>query len=146
MPSPVIRLRPVDARDIEAAEEISAMHMACFKYALDRPTTDHGHWWVGYDGDEPVCFAGLWPSTNWPDEAGYLARAGVLPLYRGHGLQRRMILVRERKARALGWKFIVTDTCENPHSSNNLIRLGYKMFLPPKLWGPDGSSYWRKEL
>jgi GNAT superfamily N-acetyltransferase len=140
-----VRVREVDSRDIEYADEIAAMHKACFAYDIDRPSLDHGVWWIGYDGDEPACFAGLWPSRNWP-KAGYLARSGVLPLYRGLGLQRRLIRLRERRARALGYRFVVTDTCDNPHSSNNLIAAGYRMFVPPKLWGPDGSNYWRKEL
>jgi GNAT superfamily N-acetyltransferase len=144
--SPIVRVRPVDGSDIEIAEQIHAMHMACFSYDIEQRSLDHGHWWVGYEDDEPVCFAGLWPSKIWPDKAGYLVRAAVMPEWRGIGLQRRLVRVRERKARSLRMSFLVSDTCDNPPSSNNLISCGFRMFEPPKRWAVDGSCYWRKDI
>jgi GNAT superfamily N-acetyltransferase len=143
--SSAVRIREVDPLDVDVAEDIAEMHLVCFAYKPDVALTDFGYWWLGFDGQTPVCFAGMWPSQNWPN-AGYLCRAGVMPKYRGQGLQRRLLLVREKKARALGWTMLVSDTHDNPPSSNNLIRAGHKMFTPPKPWGPDGSSYWKKEL
>jgi GNAT superfamily N-acetyltransferase len=138
-----VRIRAVDATDLEIAEEIQEMHRVCFGYAAD--LTDFGFWWIGYDKDEPVCFAGLWKSQQY-ENAGYLCRAGVMPPYRGLGLQRRLLTVRERKARALGWSQLVTDTTDNPPSANNVIRAGFVTFLPVNRWGPSGAVYWTKSL
>lgn len=113
---------------------------------LDTPTdTDVGFWWVAYEGSTPAGFCGLYHSATDP-EGGYLCRAGVLPSFRGRHLQRKLIAVRERKARELGMKTLVTDTFCNPQSSNNLIACGYRMFSPVKRWGFDAACYWKKNL
>lgn len=138
-------IRAVDGLDLDIADEIRAMHVTCFPFEYSKELTDHGFWWIGYDGDEPVCFAGLWRSHNYAN-AGYLCRAGVLPTHRGTGLQRRLVRVRERKAKAIGWRLLVSDTNDNPPSANTLIRCGYRTFAPEKRWALPGSVYWRKEI
>jgi GNAT superfamily N-acetyltransferase len=77
---------------------------------------------------------------------GYLCRAGVLESHRGRGLQKRLIRVRERKARKLGWTHVVTDTYENPASANSLIKCGFRSYLPRNPWGAKGVAYWIKRL
>lgn len=105
-----------------------------------------GHWWLAYDEDQPIGFAALLPSVRWGD-CGYLARAGVLTSHRGKGLQRRMLAARERKARALGWKWLITDTAHwNVASANSLIARGYRVFKPSEPWGWDTATYWRKSI
>jgi GNAT superfamily N-acetyltransferase len=140
-----VRLRSVEPNDLDIAEEIRAMHVACFPFEYSKGLTDYGFWWIGYDKDEPACFAGLWKSSNF-EQAGYLCRAGVLPAYRGMGLQRRLVRVREKKARALGWRLLVSDTNDNPPSANNLIGCGYRTFTPPTRWAMPSAVYWKKEI
>lgn len=112
----------------------------------DKPTsTEEGWWWILYDGLKPIGFAGTCASTQWAG-TGYLCRAGVLYEYRGKGLQKRLIRVREKKARQLGWTHLVTDTYENPPSANNLIKCGYKTYHPRNPWGGKGVIYWIKRL
>lgn len=112
----------------------------------DKPAPTHvGWWWIVYDGPLPVGFCGLYQSVKWRD-AGYLCRSGVMPEYRGRGLQKRLIRLRERKAREAGMTWLVTDTYENPPSSNSLIACGYKTYQPETPWGADGVTYWRKSL
>ncbi|WP_368408593.1 GNAT family N-acetyltransferase [Caldimonas mangrovi] len=112
----------------------------------DEPApTSLGWWWVASEGGNPVGFAGLWPSSRWSD-AGYLSRSGVLPSARGRGLQKRLIRVREKKARELGWRWLITDTYRNPPSANSLIACGFRMFHPSKPWAADGACYWRKQI
>lgn len=106
---------------------------------------DNGIWWFGYAGRQPVAFCLLKPSHRWLDTA-YLARAGVLYLWRGKGLQKRMIRLRERAARQLGYTWMVSDTTDNPPSANSLARMGYQMFAPSIPWANDTSLYWRKRL
>lgn len=108
--------------------------------------TSLGWWWVARDSAGlPVGFAGLHPSKRWGD-AAYLCRAGVLVRARGHGLQKRLIAVREQKARRLGMRWLITDTNGNPASANNLIACGFRMYLPAHPWADIGACYWRKAL
>lgn len=107
--------------------------------------TERGWWWIAYDSQLPIGFCGMYLSSNWAN-TGYLCRAGILPEYRGKGLQKRLIRVRERKARKLGWTHLVTDTYNNPASANNLISCGYRNYLPRTPWGADGVNYWIKRL
>lgn len=112
----------------------------------DEPaTTTAGWWWIVSKDGQPVGFAGLYQSSSWSD-AGYLCRSGVLTLARGQGLQKRLLKVRENKSRALGWKWLVTDTTSNPASANSLINRGFKMFEPSRPWGNPTACYWKKEI
>tara|TARA_B100001094_G_C17536787_1_gene487233 strand:+ start:115 stop:543 length:429 start_codon:yes stop_codon:yes gene_type:complete len=111
-----------------------------------RPTKEKANWWwVGRELEQPVCFASLKQSSQWCDTV-YLARSGVLPKWRGQGLQKKMITIREKFARKLGYNWVITDTTDNLPSSNSLISKGYKMFYPSNPWGYSNSLYWRKEL
>jgi GNAT superfamily N-acetyltransferase len=77
----------------------------------------------------------------------FLSGAGVVPEFRGMGLQRRMIAVRENAARRAGCVCVVTYT--SPHnlpSANNLIRSGYLLYEPHSPWGVAGALYFKKEL
>ena len=112
----------------------------------DPISTTTGFWWIVYSEEGvPVAFAGLVRSRRWSD-CGYLCRAGVLPAHRGHGLQKKLIRVRIRQARALGWNWLITDTYDNPASSNSLIARGFKLFDPTNPWGADKTLYWRLKL
>lgn len=107
--------------------------------------TDKGWWWVAYQDDQPAAFAALCRSVRWRD-TGYLCRAGVLRAYRGAGLQKRLIRVRERWARRMGLRWLVTDTFDNPASANSLIACGFRMFTPSAPWAAEGACYWRKRI
>ena len=112
----------------------------------DRPVTiDNTYWWIAYDGDKPIGFSGYRASRQWCHTA-YLCRAGVLSAYRGKGLQRRLIRVRERHAKRLGFIWAISDTSDNPASANNLIACGYRMYEPQSPWGWRHTCYWRKKL
>lgn len=143
MPGPVFRVIKVDTSHAEVSATILRMHEECFPDLEFQQL--HGDWWVAYDHSKtPVAFAGLWPSLSTPG-AGYLCRAGVLPAGRGHGLQRRLIRVREREARRKRWVALITDVDpENPHSMNNLFACGFRAFRPSNPWCGDEWVYLRK--
>lgn len=105
-----------------------------------------GMWWIAQCEGEPAGFALMTPSSQW-DKVGYLALAGVSPAYRGHRLQRRLIRIRERAARRLGWRTLVTEVIDNnPHSMRNLFREGFLPYVPAKPWGHKNAIYMRKKL
>jgi len=105
-----------------------------------------GHWWIAYaECGKPVAFAGLVRSTKWTD-TGYLCRAGVMDGFTGHGLQKRLILARIKQARSLGWNWLITDTTNNPASSNSLINAGFKIYTPANKWSYRNAIYWKYKV
>jgi len=108
--------------------------------------TDRGHWWIAYaECGKPVGFAGLVRSTRWTD-TGYLCRAGVMDGFTGHGIQLRLIKARLAQAKRLGWAWCITDTTDNPASSNSLINAGFKLYTPANPWGFPRALYWKKRI
>ena len=128
----------------ENMKELRQLQKLCLPY--DSPYRDKKAWyWIGYWKDVPVAFCVLAPSVRWSD-CVYMARSGVIPAFRGKGLQKRMIVIRERWARRKGYKWSVTDTSENPPSANSLISRGYRIYEPTVTWGLATAIYWRKRL
>lgn len=108
--------------------------------------TDRGHWWVAYAPcGKPVAFAGLVRSIKWTD-TGYLCRAGVLDGFTGNRLQLRLIKARLAQARKLGWNWCITDTTDNPASSNSLINAGFKLYTPGSPWSFKNALYWKYKV
>lgn len=140
-----MRIKQVNAKTDQMRSLLLYLQKKCLPY--DEPyDTDFGWWWIAYDEkNTPIGFAGLVPSASWND-AGYLCRAGVVPSARGLGIQNRLIAVRIRKAKAMGYNWLVSDTRDNPASSNSLINQGFKLFDPTNPWGYSDALYWRKRL
>jgi GNAT superfamily N-acetyltransferase len=138
-------IKAVDASKPEIKKVLKDLQKACLP--LDKPVDPSvkGIWWIAYYKGEPVAFAALNASYRW-EKTGYLMRAGVLLEHQGRGLQRRLIKVRERKARQLGWEYMLSDTHYNPASANNLIKCGYRIYEPATTWAFKASCYWRKKL
>lgn len=134
----------VDPSHSDVRREIERMHAECFPgFDMVVPI---GTWWFGYRRglDEPVAFAALWPSQR-QEGAGYLARAGVMPIARGHGLQKRLIKVREKEAKRKGWTVLFSDTFPaNVQSMNNLFACGYRAFIPKEPWCGGDWIYFKK--
>jgi GNAT superfamily N-acetyltransferase len=146
------RIREVDATEEHYHEELTNLHDLTFFDASIRADFERGYWWLVneelspvWNKNGPIAFCGFTHALNDPG-AGYLKRVGVLKAYRGQGLQRRLITVRERKARTLGLVTMLTDTTENPPSANSLISAGYKTFEPAYRWAFQHSTYWKKDL
>jgi hypothetical protein len=140
------RFASVDTDDEDVVELLTELHDATFAVGeAPLPDFENGWWWVGTDGREAAAFCGLTQSSYHPSYS-YLKRAGVLHRHRGNGLQKRMLTIRERKARLLGFSWSITDTTNNPASSNSLIAAGYRLWLPEEPWAFDNSLYWRKKL
>jgi GNAT superfamily N-acetyltransferase len=123
---------------------LRVLHTATFPRD-EQPEWESGTWWLVFDGERAIAFAGLTPSVQFSD-CGYLVRAGVLPAWRGRGLQKRLLRVRERFARSVGLNWLVTATYQNTASSNSLIAAGYRLYEPSRPWLDKGALYWRKQL
>jgi GNAT superfamily N-acetyltransferase len=139
------RITRVDGTDEETAELIKEMHTTCFRGSAPQAEPESDYWWIAYHGTEPAAFAALAEAYATPN-LGYLKRSGVLPQHRGRGLQLRLIRVRERAARKMGCDGMISDTTDNPASSNTLIRAGYRIFKPQRPWAFEDSIYWEKDL
>lgn len=104
-----------------------------------------GHWWIAYLEDEPVAFAGLVPFDPF-NNVGYLKRCLVKPDHHGHGLQFRMLMARELKAKQLGWTMLVSECREdNFWSAANFRKAGYRQVEPEQPWARN-SLFWAKNL
>lgn len=138
------KIKEVDGTDASIQKELRKLHRRLFR-ADKLPEFGLGYWWIAYCKGRPVGFTGMHKAKNIAD-GGYFIRSGVLLSYRGHGLQRKFIRVREKKARALGHTVLVTDTFQNIYSANNLIREGFTLYDPKVKWALIDALYWRKDL
>lgn len=125
-------------------------HFRELLFPSDAPVdTERGLWWVA---EEPAAgllagFAGMHFNHQGDPLTAYLCLAGVLPEYRGQGIQRRLIQARLRKARVLGLRRVVTDTIpDNPASINSLVSCGFRAFSPAVPWEVPGAAYWERRL
>ena len=139
------RIREVEATDEDVADTLTELHRSTFLDSAPVPAFDDGHWWLAFRGNTPVAFAGVVPSTH-VSGAGYFSRVGVLGKHCGHGLQLRLMRAMEARARENGWDSIISDTTDNVRSANNLIRGGYRLFIPAHPWAWANTLYWRKDM
>jgi predicted acetyltransferase len=139
-----MKIQRVDTRLDSVQTRLSVLQKKCLPFDKTYDTS-HGYWWVAVKDGVDCGFAGLVYSSRWSD-CGYLVRCGVVPNYRGLGLQKKFIRVRIRQAKALGLNWLITSTYDNPASANSLIACGFKMFNPTNPWMAKHTSYWRLKL
>jgi len=138
-------VRQVDGAHPGWGKDLLSLQKQCLPADTAYPTKT-GWWFVAISHNGTSAgFAGMVMSSRWIDCA-YLCRAGVLPEFRGQGLQKRFIRARLKKARALGLRWVITDTLDNPPSANSLISCGFKMFTPSDPWGINRTLYWRYRI
>lgn len=88
-------------------------------------------WWIGYRDAVPVCYCAVSTTYESRSPVAYLYRAGVMPVARGLGLQRKMIEIRCRYAKRQGRRKAVTVTAwNNAASMRSLMAAGFKPFRP----------------
>lgn len=138
----MIRIKRADG--IHDYHDILRMQMDCLPGdEVLVPHLTREDWFIAWSDGNPAGFAGL---TRRGPSVGFLARSGVDERHRGKGLQRKLIKVREAAARVRGYTSVVSNTYDNPQSSNNLIACGYRQFAPAHPWGCEGTQYWIKKL
>jgi GNAT superfamily N-acetyltransferase len=139
-----MKIKHIDTAVDSNRELLLSMQKEILPYDKPHDVTE-GDWWIAYQDGNPIGFAGIVPSARWSG-TGYLCRAGVYSNYRGRGVQKRLIRVRQTFAKKIGWEYLITSTYENPASSNSLISCGFKLYEPLHPWGAKGTLYWRKKL
>ncbi len=109
---------------------------------------DRWRLYLALDGDRPVASGALYlppPVPGAPPLPAQLNFAGTLPAARGRGAQSALVARRLADARALGFRWITTETDEelpdrpNP-SYRNMVRLGLPVRYVRANWGPPKPS------
>lgn len=113
---------------------------------VDEPSASH-LWWLAHVDGKLAGYCGLAIFVDEGGKGAFLSRSGVLKEFRGQGLQKRMIRVREMEARRRGCSHIVTYTARyNMPSANSLIRSGYSLYESCRAWGVKDALYFQKRL
>lgn len=123
-------------------------------FPTDQPAiVGTSNWFLGWDKDQAVAFCGWKPQLLELELVGFHYRAGVLPSYRGYGLQKKMIEKREDEMRRSNIKVAVTYTeTYSVASMTNFINLGYRPYAATENTALcDLSKYqrmvhWKKKL
>lgn len=155
-----MRIIKVRSGDIDAQRWIRWMDGEVFPD--DKPVTFVGsHWFIGWVGKKPACYAAWRPhypmdtlaELHWKQQQGFLYRAGVLPKFRGHRFQQRLVVHRENDMRAHGVKVSVSYTDPSSAASmRSLIACGYRpveVTAKTNLAGVgrgDGFVHWQREI
>lgn len=111
-------------RRTEDVALIASLATACFPQE-NTFVQGEAYWVVRNEEETPIgfCIAG-----RDDEDTARLTLAGVTQYYRGRGLQRRLIQVRERWARKQGCEEVVTYVSKyNGPSLVNLLRAGYRI-------------------
>jgi GNAT superfamily N-acetyltransferase len=138
----------------EDAALIAQMDVVCFP--IDAPAVFAGaNWFIGGDGGRPAAYCAWKPIEHDDATVGFHYRGGVLPDWRGQGLQREMLRLREAEMREQGIAWAVTYTdADGAASMRNLIAEGYRPYAPTPTTtlsglgrlGRVGFVHWEKRL
>lgn len=108
----------------------------------DLPAEHHARW-IAVKGEEVAAFASAVLVDD--GDAAFLSRAGVLPDFRGLGLQRAAVRVRERWARTEGARGCITYVMPtNVYSLRSLVLCGYVPYVPQRSWAGRKVLYLRR--
>jgi GNAT superfamily N-acetyltransferase len=143
---------PYKIREVSGAEHAATIQAFNALFPDDFLPLKHRHlvagtfWWLVHFDLAVVGFAGMVPFEPFP-RVGYTKRQAVTPAHRGHGLQRRLMEISERKAReATDWTHLVSEcSIENVQSANNHFRAGFHLVEAERPWGTE-TLFWRKRI
>lgn len=105
---------------------------------------DTNRYWLAFcDG----VLAGFCIATVLQDRIVFLSRSGVLPEFRGLGIQKRMIQIRLWFARKIKSPAAITYTMKDNHaSSNNLVKCDFRLYDPEYPYAGPNVLYWIKMI
>jgi GNAT superfamily N-acetyltransferase len=108
---------------------------------------DESYIWIAYEegSQDVVGYATLREIKG--EKIGYLSRAAVARNHRRRGLHKRLIQVRIKMAKKLGWKGVITYTAtDNVASANSLIKHGFQLYIPEYRWAGKEFLYFMKSF
>ncbi len=109
------------------------------------PKWDRSYVWLVYSNEEVAGFATMRRIEG--EKYGYLERVAILRKFRGQGLQKKLIDVRVRYAKVLGWKGVLTYTvADNYPSINSLMHKGFSIYSPEWAWAGRDVLYFKKDF
>lgn len=114
--------------------------------ASEEITLEAAVWWLAEVDGRIAGYAGL--STEYGYIGmGYLSRSGILKEFRGKGIQKTLIQVRDEEAIKRGYELNITYVANWNHASaNSLIRCGYTLYEPELAYGLKNALYFRKQF
>lgn len=125
--------------------ELHALQRACLPNDIPAHKVKGSAWWGVYDSGRMIAFGGIEKGVT--PGIYYLCRAGVLPEYRGQGIQKSLIHLRIAWAVKRGAASVVTDTAAfSVASMRNLMACGFMPYVPEEPWALDCSVYWQRKL
>lgn len=123
---------------------VQGYNVEIFGEGLELDMEGQACWFVYTDGGD---IAGFATGKCVGDDTFYLSRAGLLPRHRGKGLQKRLIKVRLRYAKANNFDTVITYTMlDNPESYASLQNCGFKLYMPEYRWAGNDVLYWIKRV
>jgi GNAT superfamily N-acetyltransferase len=128
-------------KDLELINKLK--HQCFHKDDLTDSDLNSTYWFVAWTGGQPAGFCGV---QYWGEGRAFFNLAGVLPEFRGHGLQKRMIKARERYCKGWANALYTYTSSDNAASMNSLIRCGFRPFESETQWAGDEFVYWRKRV
>jgi ribosomal protein S18 acetylase RimI-like enzyme len=118
------------ATSSEDESQIAELDRICFPIDTP-PDISSARWFIGWDGNKPAAYCAWKTVEHDGAPVGFHYRGGVLPGYRGQGLQRQMLRLREEDMRRDGVSKAVTYTdADGAASMRNLIAEGYRPYAP----------------
>ena len=100
--------------------------------------------WIAKVDGIPAGFACL---NIMDDKEGFLSRCGVMPKFRGLGIQKKLIETRIKYASLIELQSLVTYTSEdNTYSQNNLKVCGFNIVVPEQLFGLENGIYFHRSI
>jgi len=137
-------------------DEALILRLDAICFPIDAPPVFAGaEWFIGWDDGKSAAYC-AWKTVDHDGVAvGFHYRGGVLPAWRGQGLQRRMFRLREDEMRKCRLSKAVTYTdADGAASMCNLIAEGYRPYVPTPTTtlsglgrlGRVGFVHWEKKL
>ena len=136
-----------DNQPEKTVKEVKRLDKILFSGDKRIDTSKYWVWVVRHEG-KPIAYGAMRACEAEVNKGlVLLTRAGVLPAWRGKGIQKKLIRLRVRKAKSLGYDTAIAYVMGmNCASSNALIGCGFRLYHPSDLYAGYRTIYLRKQL
>jgi GNAT superfamily N-acetyltransferase len=123
-----IQFTSVDKSNLDMIRWIRYLDSEIFP--IDIPSKiDPNHWFLGWHKNDAIAFCAWQECMSDGTNVGFHYRAGVLPAYRGMGIQKQMLKLREDDMNKFNLTVAVSYTeVYSSESMRSLISCGYRPF------------------